>query len=428
MRIAAAVLGRIGGPASLKLLRQLVLESEQLPAGGRHLVLALGKLGSAADADGLLVLLGKTKRNDERRALCFAIGALAPPERAGELAKHWQKDKAQDFRAALLLALGRIGGDGALGVLREGLRSKKESIRRAATIAAADLREAVLLPELIRLLRDSDEDVVRHALRGLALQRSEKIPPAILRSGLLKTGESDIRALAVLALGAQEGELVDKSLAARMKPRAERQKDVLRALAFALGRVPGRLTDLAKRRLDAQTDPEVARALWCSRTLRNRQGASLILLALRQPELHDRLRLTLMELLAHVDPDEALSHFGELLEKQEQKKKVLERAEELRQILEGEQPGGAALIRARVQVEIDELGGSAEWRLLEAVREEMKRIEDIDRDFGSGLPGTRPGGRQKPPEPWTREEEDLRVWWDAHPYYDARSALDIDGN
>lgn len=424
VRIAAMVLGRIGDDRSRDLIRELLFAEGGPPAGGRHLILALGQLGTADDAIRLIDLLGRVKRNDERRAICFAVGALGRPEQSADLARHWKDDKAQEFRSALLLALGRIGGEGGLEVLREGLHSNKESIRRAATLAAADLRLEVLQPDLIRALKDGDEEVVAQALRGLALQSSEAIALALRKSNLWRDGADEMRALTLLAIGHQEGESVDRFLQSRLKPRGEHQDGVLRVLAFALCRSPGRLVGDARDRLFGLTDPEVARALWCGMALRGRQGSGLMALAFKDPKTHDRLRLTLLELIAYLDPEPAEELLRELLDRREHKKKILERAEELLDILTGKRAGGRALLAARVQVEVDDLGGSAEWNLLSAIRREIRRIEDIDRDFTSAYQA-RPGEAVRRPEPWTKEDEDLRLWYDRHPYFDHRRHFDI---
>ncbi|MCB9832021.1 MAG: HEAT repeat domain-containing protein [Planctomycetes bacterium] len=425
VRVAAMVLGRVGDEAVADLLRELIFGEKGLPAGGRHLVLALGLVGDRGDLPRLLGLLHETKRNDERRALCYAIGALGGPEQAAALAAHWKEDKAQEFRAALLLALGRMGGDGALDVLREGLRSNKETIRRAATLAAADLRLAELVPDLIRALKDNDEDVVKAALIGLALRPDEAAAQALRRSNLWRDGDDELRSLCLMALGAQAGEAVDRLLQSRLKPRGEHADEVLRSLAFALLGEPGRLAGEARDRLLAVTDPEVARALWCGLALRSRQSAGLMATAFAAPSCHDRLRATLLELLAHVDPERAAELCREIIDRREHKKELLERAQELLDLITGKEPGGRALLSARVQVEIDDLGGSREWNLLRAIAREIRRTEDIDRDFSSAFQN-RPGQPPRRPEPWTHEDEDLRLWYDRHPYFDRRRALDVD--
>ena len=102
------------------------------------------------------------------RKLCKSIEARdrdgpAGPHRAfiGK-AKLWSHDKSQEFRAALLLSLGVIKAPGGFAVIKRGLRSHKESVRRAATLAVASMRDPDRFESLEARLADKDDSVVHY--------------------------------------------------------------------------------------------------------------------------------------------------------------------------------------------------------------------------------------------------------------------------
>ena len=171
----------------------------------------------------------------------------------------------------------------------------------------------------------------------------------------------------------------------------------------------------------------MVRAALCAGALLRQQGSGALLSELvKNRDLDDDLRLTGFEILAYHSPDSARKTAEAMLREARDKKKILERGRELLEILSGDGPSAHAEMRARVQVLVDDLGGSPEWNLIRALQREIRRNENVDRPVdGRSGGGTSPTGQPRPPEVWTKEDEDIRLWFDMFPYFDRRRALDV---
>jgi HEAT repeat protein len=398
----------------------------------RHAALALGLLGTGEDSRVLLAGLAATKRQDVRRATIYALGQLGDSRVVSQLAQVYDDDNAQETRAAILLAAGRIGGPDALKLIAKGLGSSKESLRRPATAALADLRDPAALGALKERLADGDEVVVRHATMGLALQRGAEIVKAVESRGLLRHRKDEVRAAAAIALGSQDvaGAAAVALLTARLAN--EREPVVRRAIAFALARLGGEEASRGLALLMKDEHPDVLRAAVVAMSV-GPQGASLTATkALVDKRQHESVRELGALLFARALPEEAAVWIDETLERNDDKKAFLEYLAELRSILRRKDARGP-LLRARVQVIVDDLGGSPEWNVLKALHQEMLRAEHIDGTItlrGSGVaPGAGGGGgdpqHPRPGDRWNPEDEDMRLWYDQYPYFDRRRALDV---
>ncbi len=427
VRKSALVLGRSGDLEVARKIRAALFDTEKTGVARRHLALALGLLGNRGDVEPLIDLLKSNRRNDFRRSLVHSLGQLRSEAAIGPLSAQYAKDKSQAFRRAVLLACGQIGGENAIALIRKALRSNKESIRRSATIAGAALHEKSLIPDFKKLLKDSDDLVARYALIGLGVLSDPGVGQAIKKTGVARSGNGGRRALAITALGMQKDALSAKLLAQRGRAKLERHLAVRRALAFALVRRPESMTAEAQRKLNADRDPDVARSYWCATAVKDQGAPGLVLEKLIFLKgTHDRVRLTLLELLAYHDGERAELVFQRIKDERRFKKKVLARSAELLEILQRNPESHRIRLGPRIQVEIDDLMGSPEWNLLAAIHNEFLDLENISRSFGASGGGAQPGG---PPsrrlDPWTNEDEDLRMWFDQFPYYDRRRNLDV---
>ncbi|MCA9319735.1 MAG: HEAT repeat domain-containing protein, partial [Planctomycetes bacterium] len=365
VRAAALILGRIGRDSTRRELRRVLFgdRGDRSRPPVQHLAMALGLLGDADDELPLLQLLRATKREEDRRGILMALGRLGGSASIEVLKDLWRHEKGRVFRASMLLAAGRIRHPEALSIIRLGLSDTKEIVRRAATLALADLRDVEHFNDLRRRLSDTDEDVVRHALIGCALVRHPKMA-SVLRSKL-RDGDESIRALTVTALGAQGDAESLELLLARAAPRGERHERVLAALAFALARYADQGADEALRRLLSLPHPDVVRAGLLA-SLGRVQASTLVLPEVIKRERNDEVRRCALEMLAF----RSATVFRELartaLERGEDKKSILALMQELLEILDKEPVVSHAILAARLQVMIDELGGSPEWNLLAA--------------------------------------------------------------
>lgn len=427
VRTSALILSLNGDETVANRIRKLLFDSEKTTVARRHLVLALGLLGKKEDVPLLVKLLQANRRNDLRRAVVHALGQLQGHEAVAALGAQFQKDNSQAFRRSVLLALGSIGGEDSKKLIRKSLKSSKESVRRSATLAAAYLRDVSLIPDFRRLLKDSDDTVIRYALIGLGLLNDPAVALSIKKTGIVRNGKPHQRALAVTALGQQEDELSLQLLKERGRSKLERSDVVRLALAFALSRRPKAMTAAARKRLFADRNPKTGQAIWCSTALRPQKTSGVLIeKAIKNPALHDHVRLTLLDLLAYHDPAQADDAFRRIQDERRYKKSILVRSAELLRILQRGSEFRRKHMRARIQVAVDDLGGSPEWNLLKAFHQEFLSVESIVRPLSSPGGGPRPPGQATPRlDPWTNEDEDLRLWFDRHPYFDRRDSLDV---
>ena len=427
-RSAALGLSRLDDPVVLETLRSLLFAADRAEDTGRELALAMGLLGEPRDAPRLLAVFKKTKRRRLQRALVYAMGSLEQVDIVEGLVARWHREKNSHLRRAILLALGRIGGPEARELIRKATKSPKEGLRRAAALAAADLRDVTMIADLRRLVRDSDDAVAGYALIGLSLLRDDAVAVAIRKTGVLKHADSRRRALAVTVLGTQVDDASLRMLKNRLKSKLEKSEAVLRAMAFAVARRPAAVPKGFRERLLRNRNSGVLRAAWCATAIQGQKSAGGHLARLiRDPKLAEDVRLTLMELLSYSSAAEARKLFAKLAQEKRFTAAEQKLSDILTAILAGSEETRRDRLRGRVQVEVDGLEGSPEWNLLQGLHLEFLAIEDLDRPLsnsGGSRPGAQPGARR--PDTWTNDAEDLRLWFDRYPYFDRRNRYDVD--
>ena len=422
-RQAALALQRMGDARTASVLRERLFSKRGAKSPSpalAHLVMTLGILGDARDVAPLLALYRTTRRDRPRRAVLYALGRLGAEEALPQLQASFRREKDRRTRAAILLAAGRIGGSGAVSILRMGLKSSKESLRLAACLGLADAGVPLAEQELVHRLRDSDKKVGEAALIGLALTPAT-MPGTLKRlRAELRHPRSRRRALAALALGEAPGEDAVAALLARLGPRGEPRSEVLAVIALALGRHGGEAAEKGVRTLLAVEKEDVARAALLA-SARRSQTTVFALPTLIRKTRFDGLKATALTILALRAPQTFRDLASRILAWRKEKKATLALCRDLLDLLERDEDTSRALLEARLQVEIDDLGGSPDWNLLAALHHRFLVIEDIHRSLGNRGPGVpRADGSRRPPEIWTHEEEDMRLWYDLFPYQDRR--------
>ncbi len=428
-RQAALALQRVGDRRTADVLRDRLFSKKGMKSPSpalAHLVMTLGVLGDARDVAPLLKLYRASRRDRSRRAILYALARLRAEESIPTLQTFFRRDKDRRTRAAILLAAGRIGGSEAVSILRAGLKSSKETIRLAACLGLADAGGPAAEQELVRRVRDSDQKVGEAALIGLALVRAES-PAAIKRlKAELRHPRTRRRALAALALGEARGEEALSALLARLGPRGENRSEVLAVIAFALGRHNGEAAEKGVRELLSLEKENVARAALLASTLRS-QSTVFALPTLIRKTRFDGLKATALTILALRAPQVFRDLAAEILDERKEKKATLDVCRDLLDLSARDEEASRSLLRARLRVEIDDLGGSPDWNLLVALHHRFLVIEDIHKSLGNRGPGApRADGSRRPPEIWTREEEDMRLWYDLFPYQDRRRLPDAE--
>ncbi|MEE9394913.1 MAG: HEAT repeat domain-containing protein [Planctomycetota bacterium] len=389
----------------------------------RRLGWALGRMGHGRHAASMFSALQEAQRRETRRHLLYALARVGKPAQAERLGRFWDRWKNQESRAALLLALGRLGDPGGDRTIRVGLRSRKDSIRQAAAFAAADRRAAFNFKQCLRLLGDR-KDVVREAtLIGLALIEDPQIVRLLLDRRFLQHRDGRIRALSALALARQGGDEALLAIIQRLKPKKERDDKVRRVLYLALGRF---------RDVEAQaplvagltaSSSRSARAALLGLLMRGRGGVDLRKLV---DGKNSHLGALALRILVWRRPEKGLALAEGLVDSAKGSPALRDIAREILRVNEDGMLALRTWLRAGLQLEVDNLGGSPEWELLQGLHRQMLRIEGLDRplDGRSGV-RTTPSGQARPIQRMSKEEEDLRLWLDRHPYFDRRRGLEI---
>jgi HEAT repeat protein len=191
-------------------------------------------------------------------------GILVPALRKAAL------DRRSTVRAGAMLALGKVGDHGSFRDLYRGLSDTDLEVRKAALLGLAYLgrEDDALVHEQILLDRKEDPRLRAFAAGGLALLGSPGSADALVRTLLDRREPVDVRAAAGMALGFVPDERGKSVLLAAMKDAREDPR--IRAVAAgALGRLG-----------DADLAPALARAL-TDRAVEVRRSAALALGALR---------------------------------------------------------------------------------------------------------------------------------------------------
>ena len=200
---AALILGRLGDPAAIDALAQL-LEDEryQLREAGSR---ALSQIGEPAvdrlilvtKSSDRLISLGKPSVAPSREAAIQALGAIGTPAVVDVLIKALS-DPASGIRNAAVKALGETRSELAVAPLMMVLLDESSSLRSPAAAALARLGR-IALPGLTTALRDTRPSVRVLAAQALGEAGLKESVPALI--DLAKTDSSAARGDAIEALG-----------------------------------------------------------------------------------------------------------------------------------------------------------------------------------------------------------------------------------
>ncbi len=205
---AAHALGALGDPRALPPLLRAFREAS--PGFADAISGAVAQL----DRDSLAAIIDiLLERGDtaSRSRLVRTIGGLKPPH-PGELLESLLQDKAPEVRTAAAEVVGRVGGARGLLLLEAGLPDPEERVRAACVDGLVRLGGAREAPRILTLLRDDPSPLVRERAAlatGLFRPAGGEV---VLLSVCQQEPSINVRAAAVLALGAYDQE----SLVARI--------------------------------------------------------------------------------------------------------------------------------------------------------------------------------------------------------------------
>ncbi len=221
-RETVRALGRLGDRSAVPVLLK------HLPGAAPELRDAIAGAVARLDLDAipsLLDLLIEAGDSASKLAVVHTIAQLRVPRAAAVLGALW-KDADPAVRAATAETFGRLGGDDAVRHLMQGLEDPDERVRALAVdgLARQACKEAG--PALLALLQNDPATSVRErAALATGLLRTPGGEVALLAAGRPEA-PAEVRAAAVLALGAYEQE----SMVARIVEMADE-----RALRELLG-------------------------------------------------------------------------------------------------------------------------------------------------------------------------------------------------
>jgi HEAT repeats len=421
-RQAALTLGRLDSPTVREALlgavrgRGALRDETRL----RHAALALAELREQRAAPLLRAQFGRVKRPLTRHLLLIALSRLGAddPTAADELLRFRDRDRSLAGRVVLSLVLGQLPlSDASEKHLASQRRSRRDEQRLAAFLASA----AQGMPELNvqrALANERDPRVLEAMLLGLASGSFRGAEGAVRH---LNHENASLRRAAALALGRSGGTAARDLLLRRLD--RERDAAVRAAVVFAL-------RDFS--------DDDVRARLREERGSGGKESAAAALLALElaNPGTIDLPELVLarrgQELLAFDlvllrSPSEARALVPRILEAEGKGARGRDLATLARRL---EREGDDQLLRrlaaTRLQLEIDRRGWSADWLRILLTHELFKEVENLNRplDGRESIRVSATGAARVLPR-MNKEEEDLRLWFDRHPLFDRRRAVEV---
>jgi HEAT repeat protein len=421
---AALILGELRDPRSLHPLCRVA--SEQARGDSLASSLALGRLEDPAALGALIVQILSGKSRESRRAAAFALGRLQRPEATAKVVEVARESKQELDTVACLVALGMTGDGSVRGELAARVKSVDDRVRRAACIGLA------LLPrsdeaEQIALARLADEDdIVRLAALG-ALARIASAETASGLAGdhaLVKHSDARIRAAAVLVIAARGGPDLDPFLAKCLEDPSERVRAAAVAGLAAAERPHGEI--VARSGLG---DSEHALVRLCSvitlAVIAGRRGQSLDVSSLiedRDAGVRDAA------LVAHAWRNGAAAKPAlRAVVEAKREDRLVRRAKEILQTLEASAELSQRLLRAELQVLLDDSGGAPSWNVHKLANEQILfalGLENALPDYGGGG-GSEERSRAAAARRVPPRLEDLRRHLDVFPYSDIRDQLEV---
>jgi HEAT repeat protein len=152
--VLARILGRIGSPSAVSVLRVALDDGGWLDQSA--IIAALGDAGDALAVPPLIELLAKNRNPTTRAAAATALGCLCNSEAVPAL-EAALADRTSSVRQEAAWALGHIGDARAVAALSRTLNDRDSSVRFAAAFALAEVGERTAAPALELLLTDHDE-------------------------------------------------------------------------------------------------------------------------------------------------------------------------------------------------------------------------------------------------------------------------------
>ena len=421
---AALVLGEVRDPRALDPLGRVVSEvsrGDPLAAS-----LALGRYDDPAALDPLVVQLLSGRSRESRRAAAFAIGRLQIARATPRLAELAREAKQQVDTAGALVALGMTGDPAALGEIAAKMKATDDRVRRAAVVALG------LLPrseegEQLALARLTDEDVqvLVAALSALASIASPATAASLQASSAL-VGHSDdrVRAAITLAIAARAGTEAEAFLAKRL---ADPSEKVRAAAIGGLAAAPKPHGDaLVLKGLESSQHEKVRLAAVITlAVLAGRRGGPADLV----PFIDDReaaVRDAALVAHAWLKGREALPVVIRVRDARKEDR-LVRRANEIIATLEVSEELAHRVLRAELQVLLDDAGVAPSWNAHRLANEQIivtLGLENALPEFAGGGQGgdaaVGAAARRVPPR-----LEDLRRHLDVFPYSDRRPTLEV---
>jgi HEAT repeat protein len=418
---AALVLGEIRDPRALEPLGRVA--SEQSRGDPLTASLALGRYDEAAALGPLIVQLLSGRARVARRAAGFALGRLQRPEGTAKILEVAREAKQSYDLAAALVALGMSGDPSVLPEIKRRLHATDDRVRRAAVVALG-LLPASEEVEQAALTRMSDEDprVLVAALAALAVIASPETAAALSATASL-AGHTDerVRAAVTLVVAARGGIGSEPFLARRLLDPSERVRE---AAIGGLAACPTPHGDaMVIKGLDASQHSQVRLvSVITLAVLAGKRGAMLDLSAWfddRDAAVRDAA------LVAHawLHGPAAKPVLSRVVDSRKEDR-LVRRAQAMLLTLEASPDLSHRLLRAELQVLLDDAEAAASWATHRLANEQIVialGLENALQEFGGTDERTRTGAIRRPPP----RLEDLRRHLDAFPYSDKRASIEV---
>ncbi|MDT3676467.1 HEAT repeat domain-containing protein [Microcystis wesenbergii] len=142
------------------------------------------------------------------------------------------KDSDEDVRGNAVEALGKIGTETAIAGLLKALEESNKDVRWKAAFALGKIGSETAIPGLLKALKDSDKDVRSNAVVALCKIGSETAIAGLFK--VLEHSDKDVRGNAAFALGNIGSET---AIPRSLKALENSDRNARRSAAFALGKI-----------------------------------------------------------------------------------------------------------------------------------------------------------------------------------------------
>ncbi|MCZ8067291.1 MAG: HEAT repeat domain-containing protein, partial [Microcystis sp. LE17-20D] len=159
------------------------------------------------------------------------LGLTKSNEVVNELLKAL-KDSDEDVRGNAVEALGKIGTETAIAGLLKALEESNKDVRWKAAFALGKIGSETAIPGLLKALKDSDKDVRSNAVVALCKIGSETAIAGLFK--VLEHSDKDVRGNAAFALGKIGSET---AIPRSLKALENSDRNARRSAAFALGKI-----------------------------------------------------------------------------------------------------------------------------------------------------------------------------------------------